>query len=454
MPKYHINVKPAPPRFLPPGKYVLIDREEGCLGCKYCVKKLCPYGVYNKREFDSIQLRDTIDYYCRNCLYCVEACPGGTITLMVNPTYLEIGDSYWKPEIITKIWRQAETGMISVSGAGYRGPFAGSGFDDMWTDMSEIVRPTRDGIHGREYISTDIEIGRKLSYLAFDAQGKLASSTPPLIEIPIPMLFSLPGWGKWGKPVLLSMAKAAKTLNTLFIIPLAQFTKELHPYIDNLGIYIDSLEEFSALPKDVKIIEIPYNLSQNFQAIKTSHSQTIVMIKIPLSLEAKQRSLTLTKNGAEVFHFSADDHGLEFAEKPRFIKDIIKDIHLSLVDEGTRDEVTVLVSGGIAMAEHVAKTTICGADGVILDQVLMVALECRLCKDCLQGIPCPIDIENIEPDWGAQRLINLMNAWRDQLLEVLGAMGMRDVRRLRGEMGRAIFYKDVLNEAFASIKRK
>jgi len=454
MPKYYINVKITPSRFLPPGKYLLIDREEGCLGCKYCVKKLCPYDVYNKRKFDSIQLRDTIDYYCRNCLYCVEACPGGTISLVVNPAYREIGDSYWRPEIITKIWRQAETGMIPVSGAGYRGPFVGSGFDNMWTDMSEIVRPTRDGIHGREYISTDIEIGRKLSYLVFDAQGKLASSTPPLIEIPIPMLFCLPEWGKWGRSVLFSIAKAARTLNTLFIIPFAQFTKDFYPYIDNLGISVESLEEISALPKDVKLIEIPYSLSQNLQAIKTSYPQTIVMIKIPLSPEAKQRSLTLTKNNAEVLHFYADDHGLEFAEKPRFIKDIIKDIHLSLVDEGVRDEVTILASGGIAMAEHVAKTIICGADGAILDQLLMVALECRLCKDCMQGIACPIDIENIEPDWGAQRLINLMNAWRDQLLEVLGAMGMRDVRRLRGEMGRAIFYEDVLNEAFASIKKR
>jgi glutamate synthase domain-containing protein 2 len=34
-----------------------------------------------------------------------------------------------------------------------------------------------------------------------------------------------------------------------------------------------------------------------------------------------------------------------------------------------------------------------------------------------------------------------MAAWRDQLLEVLGAIGMREVRRLRGETGRAIFYE-------------
>jgi glutamate synthase domain-containing protein 2 len=54
--------------------------------------------------------------------------------------------------------------------------------------------------------------------------------------------------------------------------------------------------------------------------------------------------------------------------------------------------------------------------------------------------PCPVEDQEIEDtDWAAQRLVNLMNAWRDQLLEALGAMGMREVRRLRGEMGRAIF---------------
>ena len=44
----------------------------------------------------------------------------------------------------------------------------------MWTDMSEIVRPTRDGIHGREYISTSVDIGRKLPCLAF-REGQLAA---------------------------------------------------------------------------------------------------------------------------------------------------------------------------------------------------------------------------------------------------------------------------------------
>ncbi|KPJ65997.1 MAG: hypothetical protein AMJ45_04310, partial [Syntrophobacter sp. DG_60] len=246
----------------------------------------------------------------------------------------------------------------------------------------------------------------------------------------------------------------AKALGTFFIIPLRSFRKDLRPYIDNLAVYIDSLEEVYKLPKGVKIIEIPYTLSHAFKEIKASYPKTIVVIKLPLSGEAKERSFALAKNGAEVIHLYADDNGMEFAEKPRFIKDAVKEIHLAFVEQGIRDEITILASGGIALAEHVAKTIICGADGVILDQSFIVALECRLCKDCLEGMLCPIEIENIDSDWGAQRLINLMGSYRDQLLEVLGAMGMRDVRRLRGEMGRAIFYKDALREAFASIERK
>jgi glutamate synthase domain-containing protein 2 len=56
--------------------------------------------------------------------------------------------------------------------------------------------------------------------------------------------------------------------------------------------------------------------------------------------------------------------------------------------------------------------------------------------------PCPVEQGDIDPHWGAQRIVNLMAAWRDQLLEVLGAMGMREARRLRGELGRAIFYEE------------
>ena len=58
--------------------------------------------------------------------------------------------------------------------------------------------------------------------------------------------------------------------------------------------------------------------------------------------------------------------------------------------------------------------------------------------------------------WGVQRVVNLMGAWRNQLLEVMGAMGIREARRLRGEIGRSMWFEDLEREAFEPLfgKRK
>jgi hypothetical protein len=60
-----------------------------------------------------------------------------------------------------------------------------------------------------------------------------------------------------------------------------------------------------------------------------------------------------------------------------------------------------------------------------------------------------VELESVDPVWGAGRIKNLMAAWHNQLLEVLGAMGIREARRLRGEMGRAMFFEDLEREVFS-----
>ena len=162
------------------GKLGIVDWREDCSSCHNCVKRGCVYGFY-RDEADT--LRDEIGYLdyiyqCKGCLNCVQDCTKNILTRVVNPEFKRLGDSYYTPEIILSTWFQAETGRIPVSGSGYGGPFSGPGFDSMWTDMSEIVRPTRDGIHGREYISTSVDIGRKLPYLALPrrATGGRASA--------------------------------------------------------------------------------------------------------------------------------------------------------------------------------------------------------------------------------------------------------------------------------------
>ena len=114
------------------------------------------------------------------------------------------------------------------------------------------------------------------------------------------------------------------------------------------------------------------------------------------------------------------------------LKDLIRRTHLELVEHQMRDAVTLLASGGIALAEHVAKAIICGLDGIIVDIPLLLALECRPCRNCQRrpGRHLPHRDGQAPHRRGAQRLVNLVGAWNNQLLEILGAMGMREVRRL------------------------
>ncbi len=188
--KYSIHTAATAPRVRPVGKLGIVDWREDCSSCHNCVKRSCVYGLY-REEADTLHNQlgylDYI-YQCKGCLNCIQNCTKNILNRVENPEYHRLGDEYFTPEIILSTWYQAETGRIPVSGSGYGGPFSGSGFDSMWTDMSEIVRPTRDGIHGREYINTSVDIGRKLHRLEFQ-DGRPAVAPPPLLEIPMPVIF-------------------------------------------------------------------------------------------------------------------------------------------------------------------------------------------------------------------------------------------------------------------------
>jgi glutamate synthase domain-containing protein 2 len=134
------------------------------------------------------------------------------------------------------------------------------------------------------------------------------------------------------------------------------------------------------------------------------------------------------------------------------VLDLIREAHGRFVEAGIRGEVTLIGSGGIVAAEHLPKAILCGLDAVALDTALLVALQAKFEGECVDAESCQlIYAENMDVEWGAQRIMNLMASWRDQLLEILGAMGLREVRRLRGEMGRAMFMKVLEKEAFAGL---
>jgi glutamate synthase domain-containing protein 2 len=353
-------------------------------------------------------------------------------------------DPYWTPQIITQTWYQAETGRIPISGAGYGGAFAGSGFDSLWLDMSEIVRPTRDGIHGREYISTAIDLGRKLPSLEFDPAGGLACRLPPLLEIPLPILFNPLPLPTPGRGARLAVVRAAARLGTFAFVEPEDWGEDLVPFAAHIA------PRLSAVPSDgdreilegVRLVELVFNEGGMalWEKVKTLKPEAIVSLGLPLAPGVEELVEELVRAGAEVVHLYADDYGCEEeTDYPRHIVEALRAVHQRLVEVGLRDEVTLLVSGGIATAEHVPKAIVCGADGVGVDFALIIALGCAVWAD--ERSPCPVQDRKTDPEWGEQRIVNLMAAWRDQLLEVLGAMGMREVRRLRGETGRAILYE-------------
>ena len=456
MPKrYHVSTAPAPARFRPVGKYGTVDWREDCSRCKNCVKLQCVYGVYRTEYAYNSDPSSPMEplYDCRACLSCIQGCTKGLLSLSVNPEYLTLGDNYWRPDMIAATWEQAETGRIPVSGAGYRGPFAGPGFDSIWTDMSEIVRPTRDGIHGREYISTSVDIGSKPTHLVFGPNGELPK-TEPLLEVPIPILLDLPPWASPGGAILNARIAAAGSLGTLCIVQANEAAAAAPNHVSSLVPLFEGPEfaEHESLLQRVRMVELadgPDTLSHSEQ-LRTINPDLVVCARLRLDPGATERVWALYRGGIKVVHLCADTHGREFAERPRFMKDVLREIHGRLVEEGVRDEVTLIASGGIALAEHVAKAVVCGADLVAVGVPLVVALGCRVCSGDHNG-SCPADIQGVDVSYAAQRIVNLMGAWHSQLIEVLGAMGIREVRRLRGEMGRAMFQEDLEREAFCDL---
>ncbi|MDD2901424.1 MAG: glutamate synthase-related protein [Syntrophales bacterium] len=454
--KYHIHVRQVPPRFSPLAKSTIIDWAEGCLRCATCVKEQCPVDAYRKRGFDRSQFVDTIDEMCRDCYRCVQGCPRELIFKAANPQYRQMGDAYWTPEILATTWYQAETGKIPVSGAGYGGPFAGPGFDSFWTDMSEIVRPTRDGIHGREYISTSVDLGRKPMFLTFDSNGELTWPSPPLLELPLPIILAEPPFAASPGGMQDIIIQAAGNLETLAILsrnrlgPVPEETAaRLMPSYTAGSLDLD--DPLLSQLRTLEILDHPEVLEQ-IEAVKRRYPKLIVSLKVPADGKVVERVAELTAAGAEVIHIFASEQARGLGDSQDLhLKDLIRRCHLRLVEDRLRDTVTLLVSGGLALAEHVAKAIICGADAVIVDLPLLLALECRLCRSCAKGGKCPVEIETLTVKRGAQRVINLIGAWNNQLLEIMGAMGMREVRRLRGEVGRAMFIEDLEKEIFAPL---
>lgn len=372
----------------------------------------------------------------------------------INPEFEKLGNFYYTPDRTKTIDFEAETGRIPVSGTGYRGPFSGKGFDNIWFDFSEIVRPTRDGIHGREYISTSTTLGRRLPYLQFNEHGEVTSSLPKTIDIPIPMILDVPVPPKSDPGFQLALAQAAKILGTFVIMDSDSYSEDLLAYGDYIlpRVKFDGLKGFEKLLKKARIVEVvsedkDYDIVKATRAVK---NDLLVSVAVPYDEMIGERIEEAIKFSPDIIHLIVEER--DVLENPSVMRQSILGVHSCLTDKRIRDQLTLLVTGGIAEASHVPKSIILGADAVGLSVACMIALGsyANISKDNV--LEYSLNVEGESVDTIAQRIINMVGSWRDQLLEILGGMGLREVRRMRGELGRVMFADELDIRVFGDNK--
>jgi Conserved region in glutamate synthase len=435
--RYHIETKPAPDIYPHPSRFRVRVKKHRLIGLllkelvqyrgnmPVVLSRPCVYGVFSG-PLGGLAPREDL---CVGCLRCTTQYPD-IVQIHPNPDRAGVPGLSLSADQVDTILYEARTGRVPVRGAGYRGMFGGQGWDGMWTDMSEIVRPTRDGIHGREFISTVTEIGEKPQYLMLDERGRLKGPGPRVFEIQVPFLFDVPPRVGRSDAQCRLMAEVAQRIDSLAVVPFPQAAAlPDSPHVVPLvrpGEDSD-LERMRWIPR---MLLLEGWDRERYERFRGRFPGSVIAVRVPAETDVPE----LVRAGARVLHLTADESGRAGG---RFIGDVILEIQKRLVEDGVREEVTLIGSGGIVLAEHVPKAIICGLDAVALDSAPMIALQGRV---------------DVDHDWAVQRLVNLSASWRDQLLEILGAMGLREVRRLRGEVGRCMFQKDLEREAFAGIQ--
>ncbi len=112
--------------------------------------------------------------------------------------------------------------------------------------------------------------------------------------------------------------------------------------------------------------------------------------------------------------------------------------HEKLMDDGLRDYVVYMGSGGFRTWGDVIKGISMGLDGVILGTADLIAIGCVRDRNCESG--CRSGISTIEPkmqllrnvEINTQQVINFRAILQAQIARALAALGMKDIRELRG----------------------
>jgi glutamate synthase domain-containing protein 2 len=163
--------------------------------------------------------------------------------------------------------------------------------------------------------------------------------------------------------------------------------------------------------------------------IRSINPSALVAVKVSTPVDVDMVAVGSYHAGAHIVHIdggyggtgAAPDIAKRALASP--VELALQKVHRFLVDEGIRDEMVVMASGGIRTADDIAKAVALGADGAVLGTTELVALGCTRCGNCERGRGCPFGLTTtdpelsllVDPEWGAERISRLYEALRARL---------------------------------------
>ncbi len=469
-----------PPRFI-------VERDDSrCIRCEVCVNQ-CSFDVHSyDPEDDELRSREE---NCVGCHRCVVFCPTKALTIRRNP--LDYRENYnWRPEVIEDIIKQSETGGVLLTGMGNDKSYR-IYWDHLVLNASQVTNPSIDPL--REPMELTTYLGRKPDKVEFDGT-RLKTELAHQVKLEVPVMFSAMSYGAVSLNVQESLARAATETGTLWNTGEGGLHPHLYKYGDNTVVQVAS-GRFGVHPKylDIaRVIEIKIgqgakpgigghlpgekvtaevamtrmippgtdalspapqhdiysieDLAQLVYALKEATDYTKpVAVKIAAVHNSAAIASGMVRAGADIIVLD----GLRGATgaAPKVIRDNVGipiELALAAVDdrlrqEGIRNQVSIVVAGGIRNCGDVAKAIALGADAVYIGTAALVALGCTLCQQCHTGRCawgiCTTDprlSKRVNPDIGARRLCNLLRGWSLELKDILGGMGINALESLRG----------------------
>ena len=170
-----------------------------------------------------------------------------------------------------------------------------------------------------------------------------------------------------------------------------------------------------------------------------------VLVKVAAVHNVAAIASGIARSGADIIAIDGFRGGTGAA--PTMIRDNVGipiELALASVDtrlrqEGIRGEVSLVAGGSIRCSADVVKAVALGADAVYIGTAALMALGCHLCRSCHSGrcawgiaTQRPDLTARLDPQEGARRLVNLITAWRREMEEMMGGMGINSIEALRG----------------------